>query len=567
VQKLWLKDFEFHINPVTWQAGQALVQNGQVKSLREVEKHFWVALVEAEEGSFETEVMLTPNKIRAFTCECWTEGRRLMCPHIVAALLKVRQFLEQRAEERRAQAAARPPAETTRLTVQSALENATPEALLEFVREYARRDRDFGLALKTWFASGITGTENPFLLVLDAVVPRTGGSAKAPRDADLRRLRKTLDDLQIQLESALAERTYRLVFQIASAILQKAGPLVARLEEPRRAALLPFVETALHRLTRLPAAGMPPELREAIWNALVELSGKGQVPTELERETVFYLSAAAEEEEKFGRLRELFDRTPYPAPPLVLHLFVAALARRQRPEAAIRVLEDYREKPSAVKDAVVQLYYLRQWDAATAAGEHFLAQNLFNPAQRRELEDLMLLLAEKTGDRQRQIAYLRRRFVQNGLPDTYLRLKTAAAETWSAEYDRLVQEVRSSGNLQRLAALLAAEGKTGELTALLREAESLTLLQQFEDLLLGADRDFLRDQYSGILGAYLSEHFGRQASGYVRDRLAGLLLKGETELVLSIIRDLTARFGDRHTLPGELAELLPKSQRKAVLQP
>ena len=100
MQKLWLKNFEFQINPATWNAAQDLGQAGRVKNLREIEKHFWVALVEDGEFNLETEIIITPHKIKAFTCECWAEGRRLMCPHIAAALLKIRQFLAQKAEAR-----------------------------------------------------------------------------------------------------------------------------------------------------------------------------------------------------------------------------------------------------------------------------------------------------------------------------------------------------------------------------------------------------------------------------------------------------------------------------------
>jgi hypothetical protein len=96
----------------------------------------------------------------------------LICAHIAAALVKVRQFLAQRAEEKKLKQVHSEHTEQNRLTVQSALEHATPEALESFVRNYAKRDRDFALALKTWFASSITATENPYALVLAAVFPK-----------------------------------------------------------------------------------------------------------------------------------------------------------------------------------------------------------------------------------------------------------------------------------------------------------------------------------------------------------------------------------------------------------
>jgi hypothetical protein len=566
VQKLWLKDFEHHINPATWQAAQELLQRGQVKGLREVEKHFWVALVETEDGNYETEMILTPNKIRAFTCECWTEGRRLMCAHVAAALVRVRQFLEQRAEERRARLEARENTELNRLTVQAVLENATPAEMLAFVREYARRDRDFALALKTWFAGGVTGAENPFGLVLDAVIPKN--PAKPLREADLRRLRKTLDDLDDQLQAAAAERNFRTVFQIGSAVLLKTGPLLAKIpDETRRTALLHYTERALQQLTHPSDRALPPELFDVIWTTLLDVGQRGLVPRELERPLVAFLAGAAADDAKFEQLRAAFDRTPFPAPPLVLHLFVAALAQRALPDAAVRVLADYADRPAQVRDAIIELYYLHYGDAAARAGEIFLANRIFSPGHHRELEDLMLLLAEQRNDRPRQVELLRRRFLVSGHTDLYHRLRDAAGADWPTERERLLAELRGvPGHLRRLAAVLAEEGQTAELTVLLREHGTFEQVQDYEELLLATDPGFVREQYVETLSAYLRDHFGRPASIYVRDRLAHLLARNQTDLVVDIIRTLVERFDDRQSLPEELSELLPPAKRQEQWQ-
>ncbi|MBK7936994.1 MAG: hypothetical protein IPJ82_07795 [Lewinellaceae bacterium] len=224
MQKLWLKDFEHHISAATANTADDLLQAGSVKALREVEKHFWVATVEAPDGTFEIEAMITPHKIKAFTCECWTEGRRLMCPHIAAALLKLRQFLEQKTEENKVKAEKRAKTELNRITISNVLDSATPEALAEFVQEYSRRDRDFALALKTWFAATVSGTENPFALILDSVIPKTVSDKKA-KEPDLRRVRQTLDDLIRQLDGAAEEHNFSTAFQIALTIVQKIAPL------------------------------------------------------------------------------------------------------------------------------------------------------------------------------------------------------------------------------------------------------------------------------------------------------------------------------------------------------
>ncbi len=351
MQKLWLKNFEFHINPATWNAAQDLVQAGSVKNLREIEKHFWVALVEDGEFSVETEVIITPHKIKAFTCECWAEGRRLMCPHIAAALLKIRQFLVQKAEARQHIAETKQSDPAGRLTVQAVLDQADSAGLSDFVRAYARRDRDFALALKTWFAGNLSGAENPFVLLLDAALPRHGG-AQPLREPELRRLRKTLDDLDAQVVTAVEIGNARTVFQITTAILPKIAALLPKTADARREQLTEYGQKALRHLVQLPTAQLSPELLEERRIVLFDFAASGHLPAELERDAIQFLSQAATgNDQLFKKISDLFDHTPFPAPPIVLHLFLAALANRKRPAAVPRVLEHYAGYPARIKAA------------------------------------------------------------------------------------------------------------------------------------------------------------------------------------------------------------------------
>lgn len=565
MQKLWLKNFEFHINPLTWNAAQDLVQSGGVYNLQEVEKHFWVAQVGDGEFRFEVEVMITPHKIKAYTCECWSAGRRLMCAHIAAVLFKVRQFLEQKAEARAARESANQPEETGRLTVQRILDQAEREQLAEFVRNYARRDRDFALALKTWFAGNLPGTGNPFTLVLEAALPRAlRQGTRELREPDLRRLKKTLDDLATQTAHAVDQGDTQTVFFIGSAILTAVTGLLVNAEGMRQEQLTQYCRAALHKILQLPPEHLSPELREQRQGFLLEYALKSP-PPELQRELLQFLGPAASDETIFRRIREAFDQTPFPAPPIVLHLFLTALCHRNMPEAVSRVLDDYTERPARVKEAVAELYYLHCWQAVFLAGEHFLNKEVFNAGQRREVEDMLLFAAEKTGDRARQIRYVRNRYSQTGHPEFFQRLKILAGADWPAERERLLSDLQASGNSDRLALLFAAEGNLDALENLLEKRLDFSLIRQYEHLFWPDRKNVVRDYYITLLSGYLSNHFGRQAAEHVREQLTGLLHKGQQELVIDIIRTLTTRFADRPSLPDELAELFPKSKRRAVL--
>ncbi len=563
LQKLSLKDFEHNISPATWYAADDLVQAGRIKNLREVERHFWVALVETDEGNYESEVMITPHKIKAYACGCFTEGRRLMCPHIAATLIKIRQFLEQREETKRIKAEQKPSNELTRFTVQMALDNAEPEALADFVRDYARRDRDFSLALKTRFAAHISESENPYALVLDSVLPKPNAKTKIS-EPDFRRLRKALDGLEEQLVLSQASLDFRGVFQIASAVFLKINPLLDKTEGNRRSALLHFLQKSFDALCNVYTAAPSPELRETVWEALFNHGVKSTYPPELEREALRFLGQSATDEAKFARLREMFDHTPYPAPAFLLQLFLAALAVRKMPEAAVRVLGDYGEKVEMVKAAFLQLYYLNHWEAATLVGEHFLAKNIFQAGQSRELENVLLFIAEQTGDQLRQTALLRQRFLLSGSSDVLEKLKTAAAKRWPKERNLLLSALSAKGDIPKTAALLSSEGDLEKLAELIESQGDLTMLQRYESAFLLEKKDFVEARYSEFLNQYLEEHFGAPAAQHVRLRLSELIHKGEEDMVVRIIRQINAKFPERISLPGELAELFPRSKRKMI---
>lgn len=563
MQKLSLKDFEHNISPATWELADDLVQAGRVKNMREVERHFWVALVESDEGNYEAEVMITPHKIKAYACECFTEGRRLMCPHIAATLLKIRQYFEQREAGKQARIEQKAKTEPSRFTVKTALENALPEELAEFVRDYARRDRDFSLALKTRFAAHLTDAENPYALVLESALPKAASKTKIG-EPDFRRLRKALDGLEEQMNLAIGGQDYRGAYQLAAAIYLKINPLMGKTEGNRRAVLLHFCQKSLAVFQQIGENAPSPELRETVWEILFKQGVKSQFVPELERDALRFLGQSFTDEARFSTLRDTFDHTPYPAPTFLLQMFLAALAVRKMPEAAVRVLEDYAEKPAEIKAAFLQLYYLRHWEAATKVGLHFLSKNIFLPGYSREIENVLLYIAEQSGDFARQTALLEDRFLLTGNFEVFQKLKNAAQKRWPAVRERLLTVLRAKGDTAKTAMLFAAENDWDALADLIEQDGSLPLLQLYEGKLLAEKKAFVKSRYIHFLGRYLNEHYGAPAAQYVRLRLSELLHKGETEMVVEIIRELTTQFPERMSLPAELAELFPRSKRKMI---
>jgi hypothetical protein len=565
MQKLALKDFEFQISSHTWNVAQDLAHAGKVRNLLEVERNFWVAKVQDEDETYEAEVMITPTRIKAYACGCWSEPRKFMCPHIAATLLKVRQYLQHKAEERARQAEANAPRnELTRLTMRDVLADVPAEALRDFVRAYARRDRDFALAIKTWFAGAlVVGGENPFLLVFDAVLPKNAHST-ALREPDYRRLRRTINDLDDQLESARTEGNLRTVFQIASATLRKVSPLVEPSEEPRRGTLLRDVQAAVGHLRYIfEAREAATELRDAAWQSIFEGVTQRIYSLELHRDVLRTLGDTTHDALRMKAVTDLFFAQATDAmPPVVLHLYLAALAHRQMPEGVVRVLRDRFGAGLAanqigamqdVRHAVIELYYLQHDAAATQAAIFLLENTQPTAALRREMEELLLQMAERNRDHATLRRVLRQRYLSTGQTDALRQLKKIDEAAWPAELEILLDSLRKSEKTEQVAALLASEGQTEVLAAYLEQQSDLSLLQRYDYQL---EPDFLRREYVRLLSAYLAEHMGKPAAEYVRHALIGLVKLGHKPLVTNIIRDLTQAYPERESLPDELNELL-----------
>ncbi len=549
MQKYRLSDFEFFIDPSTWNSAQDLIQAGAIRSLREVEKHFWVAAADTPGGALEVEVIITPHRIKAYTCECWSENRRLMCPHIAAVLLKIRQYLAQRQEERRKIREVRQEKALNRLTVPGVLEDVGHDDLLEFVKNYARRDRDFALALKTWFAGQVKGHQNPFFLILDSAIP-----PPPLRATDRRRLRKTLDDLLAQLETAAKDGHLHRTAQIAEAIIEKTAPLLAKEADRPESELPHYCLVALQTLRQAPWQAGSPELQEALWQTLCRWADSSWFPPALNAELIGVLFAHSDRPGHFEDVERMFDRAPAPVPDRLLQLYAAALAKKNRPEAVVRLLEHVTAPPAALPELVRLLQNLQLYEAALLAAEYLLEHRALGLPSKRELEDRALQLADKLSDRPRLLYRLRKRFLETGSAESFHRLKLAAAADWPEMLIQLLQELRERGDRRRLAALFAAEKEFDALESLLSDCADMELPGQYAGVLRD---EFLYTRYKELLTTYLQDHFGKPAALYARQTLDALLKNGKHALASRIVRDLTESFPDRPSLPEELAELFP----------
>ncbi len=555
MQKLWLKDFEHHIAASTRQAAEALLQSHAVKRLHEVERHFWVATVLEQERPLEAEVIITPNKIKAFACECWEESRRSMCPHIAAALFKIRKYLAKKAQERREEAKAAAQAQAKRLNLDDLLSDTSPGELVAFVRSYAEQDTTFALALKAHFIGKMVeeSTEHYSALLKTALPEQIKGRALRP--AEVRRARLVLDRLVKQAATAHAAAS----FPLSAAILQYLAERTALAEAPQREWLLGYCREVLRLLIHNDR--LTPEQREQARHLLLALFIRGPYPAELAIDTLHFLALAARDDAFYRHIYRQFEEADYPIPTPILLLLGAALAERRQYASLQRILQAHFAQADVVIEVLQMLARLPYAAALLPTGIALLEAEILSSRRQLDLENLLMETAEKAGQTEALAQLLRRRFCRQGDISTLTRLRQAGGASWPQERERLMAELRALETWDKLALLFAQEGELETLAALLQECADLSLVQQYEHLFLPQQAEFICNMYLSALGHHLNTHFGRQAAEYARDHLATLVGKGHAPLASQIAQSLVERFPERPYLPEKLAEAFPLAHR------
>ena len=176
----------------------------------------------------------------------------------------------------------------------------------------------------------------------------------------------------------------------------------------------------------------------------------------------------------------------------------------------------------------------------------------------------MLHAAQKTEDKPRQLRYLRQRYLEYGSEELFAQLKATAGAAWPDERDVLLQTLEEAQDTDKIALLLSKEEQGERLVELIKAKRDLTLLQQYEQSLLPAHSDFVRDFYLQTLSKHLEEHFGAQATQFVREQLANLPKKGHGALAREIIQSLITQYPDRKSLQDILNDLQPKKHQFAL---
>ena len=497
-----LADLERHLPDADRQAGEQLSAAPQ-----EVERHLWTARY----GPHEAEARISPSRVRAIGCDCSDFSLRKSCPHVAALLLAIR--------AQRPAPKPRPATTKTakRLSVPGILAEAEDGALRAFLRDYARRDPAFALALKARFAGSVQLEDNraKYRQLIEGTVR---GARRADGSLTPRALKRALPVLQELLGQA-DDATARAAYADATDLLRAFIPGVARLVPAAGALadeLRPVVLAAFARLDQLLDRSPAPALRSALWAFGIEELGKNFYRRAGLLEPLFaLLLRLADEGQKREALLAVLDeqlQRPFAIPAqrtALLSVKLDLLRRTGAADAVRRLVLENLDSPQLLRGVIrAELARGRPADARALA-EAGRAQTTDRWAIN-ALDELLLEIGEVTGDTELIERYGAARFLTSFNFDYFDRLAAGLPGTdWQARLEQqLLDGDPTARRTKAIARWYARTAQYDRLLALLQTHRDLDLLLLHAAPLYAYSARETIDLLLQLTQSYLDRHLG-----------------------------------------------------------
>lgn len=214
--------FELHFDADIVYNGEQLYDAGAVQEINKPEKNLWTIMV-YDKTFYEVELFSPFAQRRKVSCECKEYLSNKSCKHITAALFALRTQLKADAEKK-AERLKNKTSSGKKLNINTLLQELDKDDLINFIRGYARKDKNFNIALKAHFARRVDLVDNKakFKGILDSIIKPITSPTNRAKAADLKNFINVSKELTSQLEDALSLSEYTDAYHIIDAGISKA---------------------------------------------------------------------------------------------------------------------------------------------------------------------------------------------------------------------------------------------------------------------------------------------------------------------------------------------------------
>ncbi|MCB0579319.1 MAG: hypothetical protein KDD10_08440 [Phaeodactylibacter sp.] len=553
-----LQKLESHLDEGALFGGEQLLEAGAVDGLFELEKHLWLATVEG----YEVELKVSPSKVLGGTCDCERFAEEGMCEHLAAMMMALRR--RQQAKKQHREKARKETQGPRKLTTGIVLDNVNLEELADFVRDYAKANRNFAIALKARFASAVTGIDGKekYQQLLESTIKAVRKTDRSISVRGSQRLIKVLEELHQQAEQATLERDFVEVAFISQSIIEKITPILKKARGKQRE-LKRDVGRAFENLHRLLEKNPAPTLARSLWEYSLQEYDK-LVYRSNGADLLFFklmvelAQEAGQQETLLEALRnyqEKYQEEGRPLAPLML-LELSALEKAGRPDEARRLMESNLTQPDVLLYAIQQAIAKGQMPRVKALAITGLRFDL--PAEvKARLEEMLLQLAEQDEEPEEVNQYALKRFLDTQDFAYLEKARRAAGPDWPRQVEETLAYFQSfpysPSRRNTIARILAEEGLLGRLMDYAEQVQSLDLIQEFSPYLIDSHRERLLELYRRLLTDFLRNHLGRKTSQRIREALQRLHEIGAGSLAVLLVEEFRSQYPERHSLMEELA--------------
>lgn len=546
-----LKNLEVELDEHHLVIGEKLLEEGKVTRLFENEPHLWIATV----NGFEIEMQISPSKVKACSCECEVFEKERMCGHVAGGLLLLRRQLSETVRQPRKERQNKT-FSYQKLTINAILDSVTQEELGAFVRNFARTNKQFSLALRAKFAAKVALADNreKFGQVLDAAIQSYRKTNDRISAAGAAQLSKLVAELLGQADDALALEHFAEAWAMLSAIIGRFSPIVKKLdtEEP---ALPDQLNSAFDKIALLARAAIPPDLQEEISDFCEdEFHRPAYRLNGFSRHLLDVWVSLAKDDPAALKVLQAIDN----------ELVRSTLDSKYRAQLLLAKL-NLLEKPSLKSEAEAFTLdclaspkkLMQVVEAVEPTGDFRPIKPLIEKGHRlipdeeikRRLQAILLEIAQAEGQADVIAAISRQKFLETRDFDFYEKCKANHKGNWPVFVKKLLADLVSRynyrQNLPAIATVLGREGMHDELLLLLEEQQSLEFMEAYDHFLVKAKPKQLGELYEKLLKDYLSNHLGLKASKRLRSIFLHLHKLGADRMVEQLFVAIKKAFPKR----------------------
>lgn len=552
-----LQDIERYADEQLLLDAEVLLDQNAIGQLQEIERNFWITWVRTNDRNLEIELKISAGKIRQVSCECRQFLHDGFCAHILAAALELRKKLTQVVQPPKSTA---PRVQSEKLTTALVLEEIDPQALYDFIRMYAKKNRKFELALTTHFASSITSIDSneKYLNLIEATVKT---ALKPDRSLGVRGtliLEKLFQELLQQAQKTLVTKDFQETWRIIQSLILKSAPMLSKAGDRQEELFAPLLEafSLTHNLLRQDIA---PALKQDIWNFCVE-----EVPKIVYRKhsldigLIQILQLLCDEQEKQNTLIALILKQlqVYENEGLPLHSLVFQYLRVADPALHAPLLRHYYEQLPDILTAL-ELALLANLPDVGKRLLDFAQKQQMDAGTTKKVEALHLQLAHRLSDTRLEVSLLREQLIRYFDPEHYKKIKKLdpLGQYWQPEgtLELLKAGAQTPAQQDCVAGILGEEQQLQPLIDWIRQHASIELLLNHDHYLLPVHHTAVLELYDMLLSSFLDSHIGPVPAQKIGRIIRHLKALNADALVAYLVEQFRKKYPNRHTLMEELS--------------